>query len=449
MMRAGLAPSAPGLQPARATLDNGVVVLAKETRKTPAVAINLAIRAGSICDPVDAPGATYLLGRVIDRGTAARSADEIAEELDGRGISLTVNVTRHLFSVSCTCLARDFDAILALLGDIVIQPVVPQHELAIRKGEVITAIRQDDDNPAVRAVEGLMAMLYGEDHPYGRRTKGNVEVVERLTQERLLGLHAQRFAPSEMTAIVVGDVGASRALETAGRVFSGWRNPPPPPVPLPPVPKATTRRRRIIPMMNKAQADIAYGFTTIRRADPAYYACWIMNVALGQYALGGRLGDSIRERQGMAYYVSSLLDANVMEGPLMIRAGVGPANVDRAIVSIDEELTKLRLHGLTDKEVNETRQYLIGSMPRALETNAGIANFLQTEDLFGLGLDYDRRLPDLLGAVTLEDVHAAARHALDPDRATIVIAGPYDPITRSVQPGGHAMFRPPSRCRWM
>ena len=64
-----------------------------------------------------------------------------------------------------------------------------------------------------------------------------------------------------------------------------------------------------------------------------------MNVALGQYALGGRLGDSIRERQGMAYYVSSVLDANVMEGPLMIRAGVGPANVDRAIASIDEELT--------------------------------------------------------------------------------------------------------------
>jgi zinc protease len=180
-----------------------------------------------------------------------------------------------------------------------------------------------------------------------------------------------------------------------------------------------------MPMMNKAQADIAYGFTTIRRRDPAYYAFWLMNNALGQYSIGGRLGDSIRERQGMAYYVSSSLDANVVEGPLVIRAGVSPANVDRAVASIDEELVLLRRDGLTAKELNESRRYLIGSMPRALETNAGIAAFLQSEEFFGLGLDYDRRLPDLLGSVTLDEANAAARQALDPARATLVIAGPY------------------------
>jgi zinc protease len=178
-------------------------------------------------------------------------------------------------------------------------------------------------------------------------------------------------------------------------------------------------------MMNKAQADIAYGFVAIRRRDPAYYACWLMNNALGQYSIGGRLGDSIRERQGMAYYVSSSLDANVVEGPLVIRAGVSPANVDRAIASIDEELVLQRRDGLTAKELDESRRYLIGSMPRALETNAGIAAFLQTEEFFGLGLDYDMRLPDLLGAVTLDEANAAARRLLDPGRATVVIAGPY------------------------
>ncbi|HYU51909.1 MAG TPA: insulinase family protein, partial [Gemmatimonadaceae bacterium] len=194
---------------------------------------------------------------------------------------------------------------------------------------------------------------------------------------------------------------------------------------LPPVARATRRERLVIPMMNKAQADIAYGFTTIRRRDPAYYAFWLMNNVFGQYALGGRLGDSIRERQGMAYYVSSALEANVAEGPLFIRAGVSPANVDRAIASIDEEITSLVRDGMTQKELDDSRRYLIGSIPRALETNAAIANFLQTEEFFGLGLDYDARLPDLLGAVTLDEANAAARRALDPDRATVVIAGPY------------------------
>jgi zinc protease len=178
-------------------------------------------------------------------------------------------------------------------------------------------------------------------------------------------------------------------------------------------------------MMNKAQADIACGFVTITRQDPAYYAYWLMNVALGQYALGGRLGDSIRERQGMAYYVSSALDANRVEGPLVIRAGVSPANVERAVASIDDELAALVSTGLSEKELNDSRQYLIGSLPRALETNAGIAQFLQTAEFFGLGLDYDERLPDLLRTVGLDHVHAAARRSLLPDRATVVIAGPY------------------------
>ena len=157
--------SPPGLDPIRTTLDNGVVVIAKQTRKTPAVTFNLAMRAGSICDPPGAPGATNLLARVIDRGTTSRSAAEIADDIDSRGISLTITVTRHLFSIVGTCLVEDFEAIFALLGDILMAPTVPESELATRKGEVITAIRQDEDNPAVRAVEQLMELLYGGDAP--------------------------------------------------------------------------------------------------------------------------------------------------------------------------------------------------------------------------------------------------------------------------------------------
>ena len=151
-----------------------------------------------------------------------------------------------------------------------------------------------------------------------------------------------------------------------------------------------------------------------------------MNNVLGQYALGGRLGDSIRERQGMAYYVSSALDAERdrrsaadsrrrQPGERRPRDRVDRRGADR-VSSRD---------GMTAKELDDSRQYLIGSMPRALETNAGIATFLQTAEFFGLGLDYDLRLPDLLRAVTLDEVNAVARRVLDPARATLVIAGPY------------------------
>jgi zinc protease len=197
------------------------------------------------------------------------------------------------------------------------------------------------------------------------------------------------------------------------------------PIVLPPAPPSTERRQVVVPMMNKAQTEIAYGFTTIRRSDPQYYPFWLMNNVLGQYALGGRLGDNIRERQGMAYHVSSTFDPNILAGPLVIRAGVSASNVNRAIASIDEEISALRKEGITAKELAESRQYMIGSMPRALETNGGIAQFLQTAEFFGVGLDYDVRLPGLLGSVTLEQIHAVAQRYLDPDKASVVVAGPY------------------------
>jgi zinc protease len=414
-----------GLNPSRSALANGVVLLAKQTSTTPAVAINLAVRAGSASDPAGKPGLTWLLSRVLDRGTVSRSAAEIAEELDSRGITLTITVTRHLCSLICTCLADDFEPVLALLGEIVMAPSLPEEEIATRKREVITSIRQDDDSPAVRASETLMALLYPDGHPYGRRTKGSVEIVEALTRDELVRHHAERVAPGELTAVVVGDVEQSRARDVMARVFEGWQKPAPPPLVVPPAPLHVGRRRVVVPMMNKSQADLACGFVAIRRRDPDYYACWLMNNVFGQYSIGGRLGDSIRERQGMAYYVSSTLDANVGEGPLAIRAGVSPANVDRAVASIDREIAAIVGDGITQKELDDSRRYLVGSIPRALETNGAIANFLQTEEFFGLGLDYDARLPDLLGAVTLEQANAAARRLLHVERATIVIAGPY------------------------
>jgi zinc protease len=420
------------LAPLRTVLTNGVVVTTKETRKTPAVTISLALSAGTVCDPPDAPGTVHLLSRLIDRGARRHAADELAEALESRGVSLTINVNRHQFSLVCTCLSADFDAVLDVLGEIVLEPTVPESELSVRRGEVLTAIAQDEDSPYVKALHELMALLYGGDHPYGRPAKGTVSSVETITSDRLRALHRERFVPPALSVVIVGDVRPDAAVAAATRAFSGWTAPTPGVVPLASPPRATSRRRRVVPMMNKSQADIAYGLVSITRSDPTYYASLLMNNILGQYALGGRLGDSIRERQGMAYYVSSAFDASVIEGPLLIRAGVSPANVDRAIGSIDEELNRMRADGVTERELTESRQYLIGSMPRALETNAGIASFLQNAEFFGLGLEYDVRLRDYLSAVSRDDIHAAAQRLLDPSRAAVVITGPYDDPARSL-----------------
>ena len=103
------------------------------------------------------------------------------------------------------------------------------------------------------------------------------------------------------------------------------------------------------------------------------------------------------------------------------------ANVEKTIASIDAEIASILEKGFTAQEIDESKSYMIGSMPRQLETNAAIAAFLLNVDTFGLGLDYDERLPGLIGAVTKDSADAAARQLLDPARATVAVAGPWAP----------------------
>lgn len=414
-----------GLAASRHVLDNGMVVISKEAPTVPAVTMQVGVKAGSIYDSNTLVGLSHLASRVLDRGTHDKTTDEIAEALDERGVSLSVGANRHVMNVSCTCLSEDVEAMLELVAEIVMQPAFPDREIETRKGEMLNAIRQDEDNPAAMAMQALFMMLYPNQHPYGRPSKGSVDSVSRIERKDLVAFHDARFAPSAATAVIVGDIERERAVSAAERVFGTWRKSAVEDITLPHPPLNRARQERVISMMNKAQADIGYGFTTIVRSDPRYYAFTLMNNALGQYGIGGRLGDSIRERQGMAYYVFSSFDANVVEGPLIVRAGVNPANVDRAIASIDDEMRRMAAEGMTPGELADCKQFLIGSIPRLLETNGAIATFLQTAEFFGLGLDHDLRLPSLLEAVTLEDVNAAARQTLDVNRAALVVAGPY------------------------
>jgi zinc protease len=412
------------LTPVRAVLDNGAVVIVQETVATPAVSINASFVAGSLYEPTELTGLAYLTSRVLDRGTERRRADAIANDLDQFGVSLRIGATRHTMMLTCTCLAEDFEDVLAIVMDVARRPAFPEEELAKRRAESLNVLRQDEDNPAVRAVETLSELLYGPSHPYGRRAKGSADTLERIDRRAMAAFHSENVRPAVLSLVVVGDVDASHAIDRARVELEGWSGAPAGAVIVPPPAADPVHRVRTISMPGKPQADIAYGFTTISRLDPRYYAYWTMNNVLGQFGLGGRLADNIRERQGMAYYAFSSFDPSVGEGPLVVRAGVDPRNVARAIDAIDTEVRQLGENGPTVQELEESRAYLIGSIPRLLETNHSIAGFLQGCEQFSLGLDYDRRLPDLLHSVTISEVASAAAEVLRPERAAVAVAGP-------------------------
>lgn len=411
------------LAPVRRVLPNGLTVITVRNPLIPAVSIAIGVNAGATADP--APGTAALTARVLDKGTTRYDAEAIADELEGRGASLSVGAGRQQIVVSATCLAEDIGAVLPVACDVSRQPTFPEAAVATRRAELITGIQEAADDPGSVAVDALHAALYPDGHPLGRPVRGTHDAVAALTRADLVAFHQRYFVPGAAIVVAVGDIDAEELADRISREFADWRGEPTP-IPLPPAPAPRGERTLIVKAMpDKSQADVAYGTVGLARRDPDYYAALVMNNALGQYALGGRLGDSIRERQGMAYYVYSSMDAGLDAGPLMVRAGVSSENVERTVASIDAELTAVLTGGFTTAEVDDAKRYLIGSLPRQLETNAGIAGFLLSAEVYGLGIDHDVRLPQRIAEVTHEDVARVARRLLDPARVVVVVAGPW------------------------
>ena len=200
-------------------------------------------------------------------------------------------------------------------------------------------------------------------------------------------------------------------------MFAGWESSRPAPdkwdVPQACRPAGTIRRH--LTVEGKTQTDIIVGLPVISRRDPDFYALNMADLVLGGLGLMGRLGANVRDEQGLAYYVYSSLGVSHGPGAWTVRAGVNPANVDRAIDSIRHEIDVLTTEKVAPDELADGKSYLTGVLPLSTETNDGVAAILNRVESYDLGLDYLDRFPDIVNALTDDEVLEAARRHLVPD----------------------------------
>jgi len=182
-----------------------------------------------------------------------------------------------------------------------------------------------------------------------------------------------------------------------------------------------------VPMVGKTQADVVLGLPTLERTAPDYYALSFANHILGRMYFMGRFGEKVRDEQGLAYYAYSELHGSYGRGAWLLRAGVNPSNLDKALSSMDVELERFRNEGPTPAEQADGVSSVLGSLPRQLETNEGAAAVMSEIELYDLGLDYLERFPDIIRSLTSQHVTEAARRWLDPNHIVTAIAGPPRP----------------------
>jgi zinc protease len=188
-----------------------------------------------------------------------------------------------------------------------------------------------------------------------------------------------------------------------------------------PLRKTVIKHHRI---PGKSQSDMVLGTHAPKRRDPEFMAASLGNNILGQFGMMGRIGDSVREKAGLAYYAYSRLNAGLGPGSWEVSAGVNPKNVGRAKGLIVDELKRFVQEGVNEDELADSKANFIGRLPLSLESNGGVAGALLNIERHNLGLDYYLRYADLVNEVTREDVLSTARKFINPDRLAISVAGP-------------------------
>jgi len=409
----------------RVVLDNGLTILVRENHTSRAVSLRGVVKAGAIYDGEAKPGVAVFTAAAVERGTVRRSFERINRELDGMGASFGISGGTETTDFSGRCLSEDLGQLLAIIADILMHPAFPLQEIGKVRGEILTGLREAKNDTRWVADRQFHSLAYPKTHPYHRPAEGTEESVVRITRRDLVAFHAAYYRPDTTIIAIVGDVTPQEALTHLTRSFGRWgARGVPPPFTVPPVRVSGKPRRKNVHVPGKSQADIIVGFPGIPRTDPDYYATMVANLIVGRIGLYGRLGANVRDRMGLAYYVYSDLDAGVGPGPWVVRAGVNPKNMDKAIEGIMAELDRLRHEPVAPDELGEAQDFLIGSLALRLETNDGVASSLVGMELFNLGLDYLERYPTIIRSLTPADVQAAAERHLLLEHATLVIAGP-------------------------
>jgi zinc protease len=408
------------------TLSNGIRLMVQENHVSPSVVVRGRLWAGAVNDPPEKIGLGRFAASAVRRGSTNRTYQEINELTEAVGADVFVSGGRHLTSFGGKSLIEDFDLLVDVLADVLLNPVFPGREVDKVRGQIITGLKELENDTRGLASREFRQLLFTSEHPYGRPSSGTLESVPRIQRDDLVNFYHTTYGPQGAAIVVVGDVQAGKVYDMMESVLGTWQPASnPPSFEVPESHPLSEQRRYVRTMTNKTQADIVLGTVGPARSAQGYYAARLGDLILGHLGLMGRLGENVRDQQGLAYYAYSGLEAGLGRGPWSVRAGVNPANVEQAIESILAEITRLRDEPVTDQELEDGKDYLTGSLPLRLETNEGIASTLLDIDLHQLGDDYIIRYPDLIHAVTKEQIQAAAHGYLDPENYALVIVGPY------------------------
>lgn len=407
-------------QPFETQLANGLKIIFFENKRLPIINFRLAFRTGEINSPSGSKGLNSAMASLLTQGTTNYSSKELAEEVEKFGASLHASSSSDNTIVSASALTLYRSEILKLLSEVVLQPNFPEKEINLYKENTIKGLEFQRSQADFLAEEQVSKIIFG-NHPYSVVSPTPAEV-EKISRDLLVDFHQSRLIPNNAMLIVVGDVDKNELLDELNQVFGDWKEGTIEEFSFDALPIRLERTLTIVDRVGSAQSNIVLSNLGIERTNPDYFPILVMNQILGAGA-SSRLFMNIREEKGYTYGAYSSFDSRRLAGAFEATAEVRTAVTGDSLKEFFYELERIRDEKVSESEIQDAKNFLMGVFPIRAETQEGLTNLIVAQKLYDLPDDYLQTYRDKIDAVTIEDVQRVAQKYIHPDKIAIVIVG--------------------------
>ncbi|MBF0319346.1 MAG: insulinase family protein [Nitrospirae bacterium] len=413
----------------RVVMPNGLVVLHSERHNLPVVKMSLLINASKLDEPPSLAGIAHLAAGMLTEGTKNRTSKEIHEETEFTGAAIEASTTPDYTVVVLSVLRKDLPVLFEIFADCVLNPTFTEAELRQKKELTKGALQRKEESPAYAATKAFLREVYGQ-FPYGRVDEGTPEAIDMIKREDLIKFHGNYYIPSGSILSVAGDITYEELMGLIDKYFSKWEGKPAKKIAAPDLPKSSARKAVAI-NRDTQQAAIILGGIGIQRGNPDFYAVSTMNYILGGGGFASRMLKTIRDNMGLAYDIHSHFASLKYAGDFQTVIQTKNESANVAIKEILNQIKAMKGSDVTDGELNDAKSFLTGSFPRKTDTMDKIAMFMAQVEFYGLGLDYDKKYPAIINALTKEDIRRSAQKYLPGDNYKLAIVGNQEKITLS------------------
>ncbi|HET6401326.1 MAG TPA: pitrilysin family protein [Candidatus Kapabacteria bacterium] len=404
------------------TLSNGLEVWTVQNHEQPIVSLSLYVRAGSSLDPRHREGLAASVADLLTKGTARRSATEIAEAIDFIGGSLNASAGWDALTVNISVLTKYLDVAIDLLSDIIQHSTFPDEEVERMRLQRLAGIRQAKADAGFLA-DMVFSKLVFAGHPYGQQPIGTEHSILEMKREDILQFARQYLTPSNSFLTAAGDIVPDefrKLLETATASWSG-----PAREIVMSYGDASMSAHTQVGLINRegaVQSALRVGHLGIRRNTPDFLALSALNMLLGGY-FNSRINLNLREVHGYTYGARSFFDTRMAAGPFAVSTEVRTEVTVRAVEEIVSEISRATQLPVEEDELRMVKDYMIGSFPLQIETPQQVAGRVATIVLYGLERNYWDTYREKLSALTSVELYRVAREYLHPSELTITASG--------------------------